>query len=151
MAYAVLVLALVALCAVVGWFSYRHMRCCDKKEPFRIIKYNVKWRRDAFEDCKCDICKTYGPMLVTPCQHYFHVSCFESATKEMVCPRCTLPIQDRVKIYCFSCRENSFKVRLYRVQDIEEAIAEGKGLHYDLCPKEIRTDRKLVDSEEVMM
>lgn len=85
--------------------------------------------------------------MVTPCHHYFHISCFEEAAKEMVCPKCQEPIKERIKIYCFHCRERSFKVRIYRVADIAEAIAEGKGLHYDLCPKEIKTNRKMLPSE----
>ena len=141
---------MVGLCLVVGWFSYKQMRCCDKTEPFKIMKYNIKWRKDEYVDSKCELCRNFGPLIVTPCHHHFHVSCFEEATKAMVCPKCSKDIQSRVKIYCFNCRESSFKVRLYRVEHIAEAIAEGKPLHTDLCPKEIRTNRRLIESEERM-
>jgi hypothetical protein len=40
------------------------------------MKFNVKWRTDIWEDRKCDICKTHGAMLITPCNHSFHASCF---------------------------------------------------------------------------
>lgn len=39
-------------------------------------------------------------------------------------------------------------MRLYRVEDITEAIAEGKALHYELCPKEIKFHRHLIESEQ---
>ena len=66
----------------------------------------------------------------------------------MVCPKCKEPIKDRVKIYCFSCREYCFKVKLWKVSELSDAISEAKGLHYDLCPKEVKTQRKLAESEE---
>ena len=65
----------------------------------------------------------------------------------MVCPKCSLQVKDRIKIYCFACRENSFKVKVWKVEEIADAIVEGKGLHYDLCPKEVKTQRKLIDSD----
>jgi len=49
----VLVLISVGLCAVVAWLSYKYMRCCDKSQPFKIMKYNIKWRKDEYLDSKC--------------------------------------------------------------------------------------------------
>jgi hypothetical protein len=131
------VLVSVGLCLVVGWLSYRHMRCCDKTEPFKIMKYNVHWRKDKYADTKCELCHTYGPLLVTPCSHHFHPSCFEQNEhgKAMLCPKCQAKIRERVKVFCFCCREYSFKVRVYTTEQIDEAIEEAKGLHYDLCPR----------------
>lgn len=64
----------------------------------------------------------------------------------MLCPKCQEPIRERVKIFCFYCRERSFKVKIFRMIDLGEAITEARGLHYDLCSKEIKTHRKMLES-----
>jgi hypothetical protein len=71
-----LIIISIALLLLMIFFSIRKLRCCDKTDPFMLIKYNVKWRKTDYEDTKCEICRTYGSMMVTPCKHYFHISCF---------------------------------------------------------------------------
>lgn len=65
----------------------------------------------------------------------------------MVCPVCSEPILERVKIYCYMCREKSFKVKLNKVAEIDEAMAEGRALHIDECPRELRTGQTLLKEE----
>jgi hypothetical protein len=119
----------------MGLFLYWKLGCCDPRDPFHIIRFNVKWRKVPFEDAKCGLCHTYGSMLTTGCGHTFHVSCFEEAAKEMACPSCSVPLKDRIRIYCFLCREKAFKVKIVRIHDIADAMIEAKALHIDECPR----------------
>jgi hypothetical protein len=127
----------------VGFFVVQRLGCCDPRDPFHLIRFNVKWRKAAYEDAKCGICHTYGSMLVTSCRHSFHVSCFEEAAQQMTCPACDEPLRDRIRIYCFLCRERAFKVKIVKITDIADAIAEGKALHIDECPREPKTNQTL--------
>lgn len=63
----------------------------------------------------------------------------------MFCPKCSIKIQDRIKIFCFHCRAKSFKVKIWKKEEITDAIAEGKALHFDLCPREIKSTLNLKD------
>ena len=129
-----LVLAGLILLVIV-FFVVRKLGCCEKREPRVLLRFNIKWRKDSYEESKCEVCHTYGPMMLTPCKHFFHISCFQEATKEMVCPICGEPITHRIKIYCFMCRERSFKVKLCRVEELDDVMAEAKALHSDQCPR----------------
>jgi hypothetical protein len=62
----------------------------------------------------------------------------------MACPACSEVIKERIRIYCFLCREKSFKVKINKPTDIAEAIAEGRALHIDECPREIRSNQNLL-------
>jgi hypothetical protein len=128
---------------VVVYFVVRRLGCCDPRDPFLLIRFNVKWRPAVYEDTKCGVCHTYGSMLETPCRHSFHVSCFEEAAQQMACPTCDQPLRERIRIYCFLCRERAFKVKIARITDIADAIIEGKALHIDECPREPRTAQAL--------
>jgi hypothetical protein len=71
----------VGLIIVIVLFLVKRLRCCDKEDPFLILRFNVKWKKVAFEDNKCEICRTFGAFITTPCNHNFHQSCFEENTK----------------------------------------------------------------------
>lgn len=73
----VLAIIAVVLTVIVVIFVVKKLGCCEKREPHMLLRFNIKWRKDEYEDAKCDICRTYGPMMHTACEHVFHVSCFQ--------------------------------------------------------------------------
>ena len=149
----VICVSAVVLVAVAAYLLIKVQKCCKKGEERKISKYNVFWRNEKVRDSVCEVCKNYGAALITPCNHYFHASCFEQKATEKdlpLCPSCEVPIKERVKIACMGCKERVFKIKLWRISHLEEILKEAGAMHNEVCTQSAKSDQQLLLSPNLL-
>lgn len=102
-------------------------------------------------DVKCDVCMSYGAVILTPCNHAYHEKCYFNELKndEIRCAKCPEKMFSALKIVCGECREKQYKIRVSKGSVLKEIIAEGMMQHGGKCEKggkEVCTDVRLTST-----